>query len=60
MKQLMSAGHTQRLGTYAANDLQRAYQARLIGDAELVEHVSMGWEVVRELQNGQVLVRKPS
>ena len=43
------------LMTYSAQ-----YQARLIGDAELVEHVSMGWEVVRELQNGQVLVRKPS
>ncbi len=38
----------------------RPYQARLVGEAELVEHVAMGWEVVRELQNGQVLVRKPS
>jgi hypothetical protein len=44
----------------AADGGQRPYQARLIGEPELVEHVAMGWEVVRELQNGQVLVRKPT
>jgi hypothetical protein len=44
----------------AADGGRRPYEARLIGEPELVEHVAMGWEVVRELQNGQVLVRKPS
>ncbi len=44
----------------AADGGHRPYEARLIGEAQLVEHVQMGWEVVRELQNGQVLVRKPN
>ena len=44
----------------AADGGHRPYEARLIGEAQLIEHAAMGWEIVRELENGQILVRKPS
>jgi hypothetical protein len=37
---------------------KRPYEALLISEDQLVEHMSMGWEVVKELSNGKVAIRR--
>jgi hypothetical protein len=38
----------------------KSFKAKLVPEEDILGYLPVGWEVVRELQNGQVLVRKPS
>jgi hypothetical protein len=36
----------------------RPCEALLVSEGQLVEHISMGWEVVKELSSDKVVIRK--
>ncbi len=36
------------------------YESKLIGEEELVRYLNEGWEIVRELNSGRIVVRRPS
>lgn len=38
----------------------KPYQSKIIGEKELVPYVEDGWEIVRELNNGKFLIKKPN
>lgn len=38
----------------------KAYNALLVTDDNLVEYLETGWEIVKELSNGQIAIRRPS
>ncbi|MDE1767146.1 MAG: hypothetical protein KGI27_12875 [Thaumarchaeota archaeon] len=37
---------------------EERYEGKLVSEDELVRYVEQGWDIVKELQNGKVLVRK--
>jgi F0F1-type ATP synthase delta subunit len=37
---------------------EKRYEGKLVSEDELVAYVQQGWDIVKELQNGKVLVRK--
>ena len=36
----------------------RRYEARIISEEDIVEYVELGWEIVKELRNGRIVVRR--
>jgi len=36
----------------------KAYSALLVTDDDLVQYLEMGWEIVKELSNGQIAIRR--
>jgi len=38
---------------------ERKYEAKLIDESELLSHVEDGWDIIRELSDGRLVIRKP-
>ncbi len=38
----------------------KAYDALIVTDADLVEHLEVGWEIVNELSSGQIAMHRPA
>lgn len=55
-KNRMPRGKTARNG---GTPLYTPYETRIVGEAELVPLLNQGFDVVRELSNGRIVVRKP-
>jgi len=36
------------------------YSSKVISEQDLPPHVEDGWEIIRELSNGKILVRRPN
>jgi hypothetical protein len=43
--------------TYHATDGGVRYASRLVTEAELLDYVNAGWEVLKELSSGRILIR---
>lgn len=41
-----------------ANGSGKPYQSKIISEDDLVQHIEDGWEIVRELTNGKLLIRR--
>ncbi len=37
----------------------KAFNALLVNEKDLVQYLEIGWEIVKELSNGQIAIRRP-
>jgi hypothetical protein len=44
--------------TQPAKNGGRAYEALMISDQELISYIEEGWEIIKELSNGKIVVRR--
>ena len=45
---------------FHATDGGTHYVSKIVGDSELLEFMNAGWDIVKELSNGKIVIRTQS
>lgn len=51
---------TRRIAHNGGTPLDAPYETRIVGEKELIPLLDQGWDVVRELASGKIIVRRPN